>query len=228
MKLTIIIPAYNEEKTIKEVIRQVKNVNIGPITKEIIVVDDGSKDNTRKILSKIKDKNIKIIYHQKNAGKGAAIRTGIQKATGDIIMVQDADLEYSVDDYPKLLKPILDGKADVVYGTRFSGKHQPRYQLYYIGNKGLTVITNILFFSNISDMETCYKVFKSKVIKSIPLRARRFDFEPEITAKVLKRRVRLVEVPILYHCRAFSEGKKITWKDGVKAVWYLLKYRFSD
>ncbi|MFH1317222.1 MAG: glycosyltransferase family 2 protein [Candidatus Woesearchaeota archaeon] len=229
MKLSIIIPTYNEEKTLVEVIKRVKNVKIGNISKEIIIVDDGSRDGTRKILHLINDKQIKIIFHEKNKGKGAAIRTGIKNATGEIIMIQDADLEYDINEYPQLLEPILSGKASVVYGSRFINlKKVPKYRIHYIGNLGLTAITNLLFGGRITDMETCYKVFKAEVIKNIRLRAKRFDFEPEVTAKVLKKRIKIVEVPISYHCRDFKEGKKITWRDGIKAFFYLIKYRFVD
>ncbi|MFH1052995.1 MAG: glycosyltransferase family 2 protein [Candidatus Woesearchaeota archaeon] len=229
MRLSIIIPTYNEENTLVEVIKRVKNVYIGNISKEIIIVDDGSRDGTRKILHLINDKQIKIIFHEKNKGKGAAIRTGIKNATGEIIMIQDADLEYDINEYPMLLKPILDGNASVVYGSRFIKlKKVPKYRIHYIGNIGLTFITNLLFGGRITDMETCYKVFKADVIKNIRLRAKRFDFEPEVTAKVLKKRIKIVEVPISYHCRDFKEGKKITWRDGIKAFFYLIKYRFVD
>jgi len=228
MKLSIIIPTYNEEKTIVEVIRQVKSVDISPVKKEIIIVDDGSTDKTRQILNLLPDKRMKVVFHEKNKGKGSAIRTGIDIATGDIIMIQDADLEYDINEYPKLLEPILTNKAVVVYGSRFTKRHKPRYVIYYLGNILLTLLTNILYQARITDMETCYKVCKAEVIKNLKLRSQRFDFEPEITAKILKRRIKIYEVPISYHSRDFKEGKKITWKDGMKAIWYLVKYRFVD
>ena len=176
----------------------------------------------------MKDPSLKIFFHQKNHGKGAAIRTGLKHATGDIILVQDADLEYDPNEYPKLIQPIIQGHADIVYGSRFTASHNPKYRLYYLGNKFLTLLTNILYGARITDMETCYKVMKKDVIKGMKLRANRFDFEPEITAKLLKQKKKIIEVPITYHCRDFAEGKKITWKDGMLAVWYLIKYRFVD
>lgn len=226
MKLSIIMPAYNEEKTILKILDKVKKVNLKDIKKEIIIVDDCSKDKTRDILKKLK--GVKAFFHAKNQGKGAAVRTGLKHATGDFVIVQDADLEYDPNDYPKLLRPLADGKADVVFGARFLTKHDARYKLYYLGNRMVSVFASILFMKNINDVETCYKAFRKDVIKNISLRAKRFDLEPELTAKVLKKGYRLVEVPIWYRCRSFDEGKKITWKDGVKALYYLLKYRFVD
>jgi glycosyltransferase involved in cell wall biosynthesis len=226
MKLSIIMPAYNEEKDILKIIKKVRAVKL-PIQKELIIVDDGSKDKTRKILSAVKSKDIKIFLHEKNKGKGAAIRTGLSKATGDIILVQDADDEYDPNEYDRLVEPLLNG-AMVVFGSRFKGVHRPRYKFYYMGNKVLTLATNILYGSSITDMETCYKVFKREAIKGMVLRAKKFDFEPEITAKFLKRGYKIIEVPISYKSRSFKEGKKIKWTDGVKALWYLIKYRFSD
>jgi len=225
MKLSIIIPVFNEEKTIVDVFNRVKKVKIG-MDKEIIIVDDCSKDNTKEELKKIKD--AKIFFHDVNQGKGAAIRTGLQHVTGDVVMIQDADLEYDINEYPKLLDPIKNNEADVVYGSRFMGKHKPKYWTYYMGNKFLTLLTNLLYGSSITDMETCYKVMKADIIKGIKLRARRFDFEPEITAKLMKKRIRILEVPISYECRDFDEGKKISWKDGVKAIYYLMRYRLFD
>ena len=231
MKLSVIIPAYNEEKTISKVIGRVKRQNIGRLKKEIIVVDDFSTDKTKKVLSKIKDRNIKIFFHKKNMGKGAAIRTALSNATGDIILIQDADLEYSPGEYPKLLKPIIEGKAKVVYGTRLEAIRKnlkKMYKLHYFGNVFLTIMTNILYGAKITDMETGYKVFKREVINGMRLKAKRFDFEPEITSKILKRGYRIKEVPIDFIGRKFSEGKKITWVDGLKALYYLIKYRFVD
>jgi|TARA_Y100000310_G_scaffold149350_1_gene148636 glycosyltransferase involved in cell wall biosynthesis len=231
MKLSIIIPAYNEEKTILEVIRKVKKAKLNNIIKEIVIVDDFSDDNTREILSDIKDSSIKIFFHQKNMGKGAAIRTGLKHATGDIILIQDADLEYSPAEYPKLLNPIMENKTKVVYGSRLAAikkNLKKMYKLHYFGNLFLTIMTNILYGAKITDMETGYKVFKKEVIKGIKLRAKKFDFEPEITAKILKKGYRIKEVPINFVGRKFNEGKKITWIDGVKALYYLIKYRFID
>lgn len=228
MKLSIIIPAYNEEKTISRVVDIVKKADIGEIKKEIIIVDDCSIDHTRDVLKKINGPSIKIFYHQKNMGKGMAVRTGIRHSTGDFIIIQDADLEYDPNEYKKLLKPLLDKKADVVYGSRFMKSHNARYKLYYLGNLIISLLASILFLKRITDVETCYKVFRKDVIKNIDLKAERFDIEPEITAKVMKKHYRVIEVPIWYKCRSFSEGKKITWKDGIKAIYYLLKYRIVD
>lgn len=226
MKLSIIMPVFNEEKNILKILRKVQAVKL-PMDKEIIIIDDGSKDKTRELLSKIKSKGVKIFLHEKNKGKGAAIRTGLSKVSGDIILIQDADNEYDPNEYPELIEPLLKG-AMVVYGSRLYGKHITRYQFYYLGNKVLTAVTNLLYGSNISDMETCYKVFKRVAIKGMVLRAKRFDFEPEITAKFLKRGYKIVDVPISYKGRSFQEGKKIKWTDGVIALWYLIKYRFVD
>ena len=229
-KLSVIIPAYNEENTILEVIERVKKAKIS-YAKEIIIVDDFSTDKTTDILKKIKGKSVKIFYHKKNMGKGAAIRTGIRNSTGDVILIQDADLEYNPDEYKNLLKPIMEGKAMVVYGSRLEAIRKNiknMYKLHYIGNLFLTLATNLLYGAKISDMETGYKVFRKEVIKNIDLRANRFDFEPEITAKILKKGYKIYEVPISFAGRKFEEGKKITWVDGVKAVYYLVKYRFAD
>ena len=230
-KLSIIIPVYNEEKTISEIINKVKKAKLGNIIKEIIVIDDSSTDNTKKILSKIKDKKIKIFFHQKNQGKGCAIRTGLNHATGDIILIQDADLEYDPKEYQKLLAPILENKTKVVYGSRLERIRKDlknMYKLHYIGNIFLTITTNLLYGAKITDMETGYKVFRKEVIDNIRLKAKRFDFEPEITAKMLKRGYKIKEVPIDFLARKFDEGKKITWRDGLKALYYLIKYRFTD
>ena len=231
MKLSIIIPAYNEEKTILKVINKVKSQRIGKLRKEIVVVDDFSQDGTGKILSGIKSKDIKIFFHKKNMGKGAAIRTALSNAAGDIILIQDADLEYSPKEYPGLLKPILKNEAKVVYGSRLESIRKNlknMYKLHYFGNVFLTVMTNALYGAKITDMETGYKVFRKEVIKGMKLKARRFDFEPEITSKILKRGYRIKEVNIDFMGRKFSEGKKITWVDGLKAMYCLIKYRFVD
>ena len=231
MKLSIIIPAYNEENSILEILDRVKKAKLDNITKEIIVIDDFSTDNTKKILSELKDSSIKIFFHQQNQGKGAAIRTGLKHATGEIILIQDADLEYNPEEYPTLLKPILENQAKIVYGSRMETikKNMSKmYKIHYFGNVLLTLMTNILYGAKITDMETGYKVFRKEVIDNISLRARRFDFEPEITAKILKKGYKIVEVPIGFAARKFEEGKKITWLDGVKALFYLLRYRFFD
>jgi dolichol-phosphate mannosyltransferase len=229
MKLSVLIPVYNEEKTISKVIDIVKKADIGKVDKEIIVVDDGSKDNTLVALKKIK--GIKLIAHKKNSGKGAAIRTAIKHATGDIIIVQDADLEYDPNEYKQLIGPIITGKAKVVYGSRRLKKSNKKYSglSFYIGGVTLTLVTNLLYPSaHITDEPTCYKVFKADVLKSINLRCTRFEFCPEVTAKVLKKGIKIKEIPISYYPRSIKEGKKINWKDGAEALWTLLKYRFVD
>lgn len=234
-KLTIIIPVYNEEGTILKVIKAVKKAKINNVEKEIIVVDDFSIDKTRDILKKIRDESIKILYHNKNMGKGAAIRTALEHSGGDIISIQDADLEYDPQNIVKLIKPILDGSSDVVFGSRFLGKRLHLFgerktvlPSHWIGNRGLTFLTNLFYLNSITDMETGCKVFKKNVIKDIKLKAARFDFEPEITAKILKSGYKIKEIPIEFNPRSFEQGKKITWKDGIKAAYYLIKYRFFD
>lgn len=224
MKLSIIIPVYNEPKTIGEIIRQVKTVK--SLDKEIIVVDDGSTDETAKVIKDIRD--ITVIKHKVNQGKGAAIRTGIAKTTGDYILVQDADLEYDPQDIPSMIKPIVQGKAEVVYGSRFTGPRRNMFFWHWMGNQLLTLVTNVLYNTTLSDMETCYKIIPLKLIKSLNLKASRFEFEPEVTAKILKKNIRIWEVPISYAGREYNQGKKITWRDGVPALWTLLKYRFTD
>ena len=230
MKLSIIIPVYNEKKTILELIKKVKEVSV-KLEKEIIIVDDCSTDGTTELLSKLKD--VKVIFHKTNQGKGAAIKTALKHITGDIILIQDADLEYEPKDYPQLIKPILEGKTKVVYGSRFKGKKilaKERWKIpsHYIGNILLSLITTLLYGRYITDMETGYKVFTKDVIDNITLNAKGFEFEPEITVKILKKGYKIIEVPISYKSRSFNEGKKITWKDGVKALWYLIKYRFTN
>jgi glycosyltransferase involved in cell wall biosynthesis len=231
LKLSIIIPVFNEEKTVIQIIGKVKSVSLADIIKEMIIVDDFSTDGTKNILSKLNDSSLKILFHQKNMGKGSAVRTGLKHATGDIILIQDADMEYDPEEYKKLLPPIIKGAASVVYGSRLKAIKKDlknMYKLHYLGNKGLTLITNMLFFSNLTDMETCYKVFKRGVLDGITLKATRFDLEPEITAKILKKGYNITEVPINFRGRNFDEGKKITWRDGIKAIYYLIKYRFTD
>ena len=229
MKLSILIPVYNEEKTIKKIIDIIRKVDIGDVKKEIVVVDDGSKDNTLSVLKTIK--GIKLIGHKKNSGKGAAIRTAIKHATGDIIIIQDADLEYDPNEYGILIKPIIEKKAKVVYGSRRLKKSNRKHSglSFYIGGVSLTLLTNILYPSaHITDEPTCYKVFRADILKNMKLRCMRFEFCPEVTAKVIKRGIKIKEVPISYYPRSVEEGKKINWKDGVEAVWTLLKFRFMD
>jgi len=231
LKLSVIIPVYNEEKTIDAVIGSVQKVALKDIKKEIIIVDDFSTDNTRKILLGLMDSNLKIFFHQKNQGKGTAIRTGLKHVTGDIILIQDADLEYNPSEYGKLLRPIIEDNKNVVYGTRLEYiKHNVKNmnRLHFIGNIFLTHITNLFYNTRITDMETGYKVFRKGVIDKIKLKAKRFDFEPEITAKILKKGYKICEVPITFKARKFNEGKKITWRDGIKALFYLIKYRFIN
>lgn len=225
MKLSVVIPVYNEKDTIREILKRVKAVNVD---KEIILVDDFSTDGTRDILKELASKGEKVLFHEKNMGKGAALRTGFAHATGDWCIVQDADLEYDPEDYHRLLQPVLKGKAVVVYGSRFTGEHRNMFFHHWVGNKFLTIVTNILYNTTISDMETCYKLFRTDIIKSINIKSNRFNFEPEITAKVLKKGIRIYEVPVSYAGREFAEGKKITWKDGFSALWTLFKYRFVD
>ncbi len=224
MKLSIIIPVYNEGKTVGEIIHQLKAVR--GFEKQIIVVNDGSTDKTIKVIKDIKD--ITIISHKKNQGKGTAIRTGIAQAQGDYLLVQDADLEYDPQDILTMLDPVARGKAEVVYGSRFTGQRRNMFFWHWIGNQFLTLITNILYNTTLSDMETCYKLMPVKLAKSLNLKARHFEFEPEVTAKILKRGIRIWEVPISYAGREYQEGKKITWKDALPALFTLIKYRFID
>ena len=228
MKLSVIVPVYNERNTIQEILRRVRAVDLGEINKEIIVVDDGSSDGTIDILKLEEDSTTRILRHPCNKGKGAAIRTALENVTGDFVVIQDADLEYDPNDFRALLGPILKKKAEVVYGSRFTGEHRDMLFWHMLGNKILSLITNILYNTTLSDMETCYKLFWRPVLDGITIRSDRFNFEPEITAKVLKKKVRIYEVPISYAGREYSEGKKITWRDGFAALWALLKYRFVD
>ena len=227
MNLSIIIPVYNEVESIEEILKRVQATNLPT---EIIVVDDGSKDGTRDLLAKLDGReHIRVILHEQNQGKGAAVRTGLNAATGDTLLIQDADLEYDPRDYPLLIKPLEEGIADVVYGSRFLGGPRRVAMFWHmIANYLLTFMTNLLYNTILTDMETGYKVFRRKVIDGMPLHARRFDFEPEFTAKVLKRRYRIFEVAISFNPRDYTEGKKIKLKDAFEAVWTLLKYRFVD
>jgi glycosyltransferase involved in cell wall biosynthesis len=227
LKLSVIVPVYNEHRTIREIIRRVQATGL---VEEIIIVDDGSEDGTRDILPSLNGRDgVRVILHERNLGKGAAVRTGITAATGEVILIQDADLEYNPREYPSLLAPIEEGLADVVYGSRFLGApHRAILFWNMVANKLLTLMTNILYNTILSDMETGYKVFRSEVVKGMKLRAHRFDFEPEFTAKILKRKARVFEVPIAFNPRDYSEGKKIGLRDAFEAVWALLRYRFTD
>lgn len=237
MKLSIIIPAYNEENTISEILARVNDVDLGDIQKEIIIVDDGSRDRTL-ALAKEFSKNHKlatVIEHKKNKGKGAAVATGIKNAKGDILIIQDADLEYNPQDIPRLIQPIVSKRFRVVYGTRlrtkpiFFGKKRTPLLVHFFGNKALSLITSVLYGANISDMETCYKAFDKKVLDGVRLRSRSFNFEPEITAKILKKRIKILELDIKTRPRGYSEGKKLhTIRDGSIALWTLFKYRFVN
>ncbi len=227
LKLSVIMPVYNECETLEEIVRQVLATGLAH---ELVMVDDGSTDGSRDIMRQWEGHDvIRVIYHEKNKGKGAAVRTGFQAATGDVFLIQDADLEYDPRDYPRLLQPIEEGRTPVVYGSRFLGGPR-RAMLFWhaAGNRLLTFVTNILYDSILSDMETCYKAFRADVVRDIPLHSRRFEFEPEITAKILKRGIRIYEVPISYYGREYDEGKKITGWDAIPALWTLIKYRFVD
>ena len=229
MKLTIIMPVYNECETLSEILRQVRAVELPDVEKEIIVVDDGSTDGSRDILTRESQAgDLLMLCHERNQGKGAAVRTAIEQASGDLILIQDADLEYDPRDYPSLIQPIIEGRVTVVYGSRFLGPRKAMLFWHMLGNKLLTLTTNILYNAILSDMETCYKCFRADVVKDLPLHSRRFEFEPEVTAKILKRGHRIFEVPISYYGREYYEGKKITWRDAPLAFWTLIKYRFVD
>jgi len=245
VKLSVVVPVYNEKNTIRQILQRIKAV---PIRKEIIIVDDCSTDGTRDILREIEQEErataeaeaacdsrplntVRVFYHERNQGKGAALRTGFKHVTGTIVIVQDADLEYDPAEYPKLIQPILDGRADVVYGSRFIGEtHRVLYFWHYIGNKVVTTLSNMFTDLNLTDMETCYKVFRREVIDEIAptLKANRFGFEPEITAKVAKRRLRVYELPISYSGREYSEGKKITWRDAISAMYWIIRFWLKD
>jgi glycosyltransferase involved in cell wall biosynthesis len=226
MKLSVVIPVYNEVRNLKEILKRVRETKLAA---EIIVVDDGSQDGSRELLAGLKGKDLRVILHPKNQGKGAAVRTGIQAVRGDVVLIQDADLEYNPHDYPALLQPIRDGIADVVYGSRFLGGPRRAVMFWHmVANQMLTFMTNILYNAILSDMETGYKVFRRTVAEGMTLRSKRFDFEPEFTAKVLKRHYRIYEVPISFNPRDYSEGKKIKLGDAFVAVWTLVKYRFLN
>jgi len=225
--LSVVMPVFNEKTTIVEIVKRVRDA---PYEKEIIIVDDASTDGTREILEQLAEaSDITLLQHEKNRGKGAALRTGICVASGDVTIIQDADLEYDPFDYPKILNPILLGKADVVYGSRFIGgqSHRVFYFWHSVGNKFLTLLSNALTGLNLTDMETCYKAFKTEIIKSVDLKEDRFGFEPEITAKLAQMRLRIYEVGISYSGRTYDEGKKIGWKDGVRAIWCIFKYNLT-
>jgi glycosyltransferase involved in cell wall biosynthesis len=236
VKLSVVVPVYNEERTLDEIVRRVCAV---PLTKEIIFVDDGSKDRSREILTRLQEENqragdplntIRIFFQAQNQGKGAALKVALGQVTGDVVIIQDADLEYDPKDYPSLLEPIQAGVADVVYGTRFAGggAHRVLFFWHSMGNRVLTLVSNMLTNLNLSDMEVGYKVFRADVFKDIDLKSKRFGFEPEITMKLAKKHCRFYEVPISYHGRTYEEGKKITWKDGLAALYYMIRFRFAD
>ena len=231
-RLTILMPAFNEVRTIREILEQVDAADAAGLEKDLIIVDDGSTDGTRERLQQLDGLKtpFRVLLHAQNMGKGAALRTALTYATGDIILIQDADLEYDPSEYPELLAPILTGRADVVYGSRIRGGKPVRdFSLIYLwGNKFVTFVANLLYGGALTDMETCYKVFRADVIKNIQIRANRFEFEPEITAKILKRGHKIVELPISYYGRDRAEGKKLSWRDGIGALWTLLKYRVVD
>jgi glycosyltransferase involved in cell wall biosynthesis len=224
--LSVVMPAYNEQETIEEIIRRVFAV---PLRTQLIVVDDGSKDATRDILARLQQElGFTLVLQPHNQGKGAALRRGFQEVKGDLVVIQDADLEYSPEEFPELIELIADGRADVVYGSRFLGRHRVFLFTHYLGNCVLTLLTNILYNTMLTDMETCYKVMRTEVLRSMQLQSNGFGIEPELTAKIFKRGYRVYEHPITYDGRGYEEGKKITWRDGVVALWVLLKYRFTE
>ncbi len=228
-KVSIVVPVYNEIKTIDEILEKIENASFYGLEKEIILIDDMSTDGTREHLKDLENK-YKVLYHEKNQGKGAAIRTGMAHITGDIMVIQDADLEYDPNDYEELVKLIVENKADVVYGSRLTGAKPSRSFMFthLLGNKLLTLTTNLLYGATLTDMETCYKAFRTSFLEGVIIKSDRFDFEPEITAKMLKKRARLYELPISYYGREYAEGKKITWVDGIHAILALIRFRFTD
>jgi glycosyltransferase involved in cell wall biosynthesis len=225
-KLSVIIPVYNERNTVVEAVRRSRVVDI-PLEREIVVVDDGSDDGTRQILAQLQDSTVRVITHPVNRGKGAAIRTALDHVTGDLVIIQDADLEYDPEDWNRLLAPVLKGKARVVYGSRFTGERRNMMFWHLVGNKMLSLATNILYNTTLSDMETCYKLIDRSLLTTLPLTAERFGFEAEVTARILRTGERIYEVPISYAGREVHEGKKITWKDGFDALWVLLRCRIG-
>jgi glycosyltransferase involved in cell wall biosynthesis len=225
-KLSVIVPVYNERNTVVEAVRRARTVEIS-LDREIILVDDGSTDGTRSVLPQLEDSTVRVVLHPENRGKGAAVRTGLRHVTGDLVLIQDADLEYDPEDWPRLLAPVLRGKARVVYGSRFTGERRNMLFWHWVGNRFLSLVTNVLYNTTLSDMETCYKLFDRRLLGGIRLRSDRFGFEPEVTAKVLRTGERIYEVPISYAGREPEEGKKITWRDGIEALWILVRCRVS-
>lgn len=225
-RLSVVIPVFNERNTVGEAIRRVREAPL-PIDREIIVIDDGSDDGTRDILNRLRDSTVRVISYPNNRGKGAAVRRGIEEAKGDVIVVHDADLEYDPRDFGKLLRPLLEGQARVVYGSRFTGERRNMFFWHWVGNRFLSLVTNVLYNTTLSDMETCYKMFDAELLRSLRLTANRFEFEPEVTAKVLRLGERIWEVPITYAGRELHEGKKITWRDGIPALKVLVTIRLQ-
>lgn len=228
-RLSVIVPVYNERNTLVECVRRIRRVELpGDLDLEVVVVDDGSDDGTGSVLPQLQDSTVRVVRHARNRGKGAAVRTGLEHISGDLVLVHDADLEYDPDDWSRLLQPVLKGKAHVVYGSRFTGERRNMLVLHWIGNRFLSLVTNLLYDTTLSDMETCSKLFDRRVLDDITLRADGFDIEPELTAKVLRRGVRIYEVPISYTGRESFEGKKVSWRDGFAALWTLVRCRFAN